>query len=365
MKSNIIKFLSSAAMMASTLFIPNLAKDLGADNIQIGFITAAFSVSMFISSYIFGRASDLYGRKLFVYLGLGISAITLFLQVLTDPNFIIPALADLRLLTVTLCLTGFSMGIFPAALAAYVYESEGPMGEFSSFGSLGWAVGTFVAGLIYFYWGVFMWCSACTMAAFIVSLTLKNMEAPHRQVPLFPKELIKKNWRVYFPFFLRHAGANSIWVIYQLFILSLGGDRFWIGVIYAVNTTVQFMVMQFLDRFEGKSLMTAGFILSAITFSLFPLAQHFSQLIPMQVILAFSFSCLYVGSLIYLMKTNEEKATAAGILGSVENLSKVFGSISGGIISQFLDFRATMYFATGLTIFGFGLFKLRSHNEGK
>ncbi len=365
MESNIIQFLSNAALMASLLFIPNLAKDLGADNVQIGFLMATFSISMFISSYIFGRASDLYGRKFFVHLGLGTSVITFFLQVLADPNFIIPMLADLRLLAVTLGLTGFSFGIFPAALAAYVYEFAGPLGKFTSFGALGLAVGTFVAGLISLYWGVFMWCSLCLTVAFIVSLTLKRQEAPHLHVPLFPKELIKKNWRVYFPFSMRHTGANFIWAIYPLYIVSLGGNRFWIGVIYSVNTTVQFVVMQFLDRFEGKSLMAAGLIFSATTFFMYPLAQHFSQLIPMQVILAFSWSCLYVGSLIYLMKTNVEKATATGILGSVTNLSKVFGSILGGTISQFFDFRATMYFATGLTMFGFSLFKFGSHNEGK
>jgi MFS family permease len=365
MKFNTIKFLSSAAMVTSTIFIPNLAQDLGANKIEIGFLTAAFNVSMFISSYIFGRASDLYGHKFFVRIGLGISAITLLLQVMTDPNFAIPALADLRLLVAALCLTGFSFGIFPAALTAYVYEAKGPMGEFTSFGSLGWAVGTLVAGLIYVYWGVFLWCSACMMVAFAVSLTLKDMEFSHRRVPLFPKKIIQKNWRVYFPFLLRHWGANSIWVIYQLYIISLGGDRFWIGVIYSVNAFTQFMVMRSIDRFKGKSLITAGIMLSAVTFSLLPLAQHYLQLVPIQVILASSFSCLYVGSLVYLMQANEEKATVAGILGSMENLSKVLGSVSGGALSQLFNFRATMYFATGLTIFGFGLFKMPSRTGKK
>ncbi len=359
MKTNLIQFLSNAAMMAISMFIPNLASDLGADNSQIGILTGVFAIAMFSSSYIFGRASDLYGRRFFVRLGLGASAVTFFLQVLTDPNFVAPLWSNLQLLALSLGLAGFSFGIFPAALTVYVYESTGPMGKFSSFGSLGWAVGTFVAGLIQIYWGVFIWCSLCLLLAFIISLTLENTEISHLQVPLFPRQLIKKNWRVYLPFSLRHIGANFIWVIYPLFIISVGGDKFWIGVIYTVNSISQFIVMQFLDRFEGKKLMAAGLILSALTFFAFSFAQHFSQLIPMQIMLAFSWSCLYVGSLIYLMKTNVEKATATGLLGSTTNLSKVFGSLLGGVMSQFFGFRATMYAATGLTILGFSLSKLR------
>jgi len=67
---------------------------------------------------------------------------------------------------------------------------------------------------------------------------------------------------------------------------------------------------------------------------------------------------MYVGSLLYLMKYNVERATSSGILSSVINISQVFGALLGGAISLlFNNFRATMYLAAILTVIGFGFFR--------
>jgi DHA1 family multidrug resistance protein-like MFS transporter len=138
---------------------------------------------------------------------------------------------------------------------------------------------------------------------------------------------------------------------------NLGGDKFWVGVIYTVNTASQFFVMRFVDRFRGKTLIYAGLILSSITFFVFTLAQNFYQLLPMQVLLGCSWSCLYVGSLLYLMRRNVEKATCTGILDSVISLAAVAGALIGGIISELFGFRATMYTAAALAAIGLCLFR--------
>jgi len=360
MQANTIQFLSSLALSASLLFIPKLAQDLGANNTQIGIIVAVYALATFAASYIFGRLSDVYGRKLFINLGLGVCSITFLLQALADPYFVAPALANPWLLAFVRGLAGFSLGIFPAALTVYVYDSGCEVGKFSSFGALGWAIGTFVAGLIAmvaFYYGVFILSSACFLLALLISFKMKRTDGSRLQVPFFPRDLMKKNWRVYVPFLLRHTGANCIWVIYPLFILSLGGNDFWVGVVYTVNTATQFVVMLFLDRFEEKSLINAGLLLAVATFLSFTMAQNFLHLLPMQVLLACSWASMYVGSLTYLMKNNVEKATSTGILSSVINISQVFGSLMGGVISQLFDYKATMYVAATLTVVGFGMFR--------
>jgi len=357
MKPSVIQLLFNVAFSASYLFIPNLAKDLGASNTQLGIIGAVYGLAVFSSSYIFGRASDVYGRKFFLHLGLGVSTITFLLQVLTDPSFVTPFLADPWLLALARGLAGFSIGIFPAALTAYVYESGDALGRFSSFGALGWAIGNFAAGLIALYWGAFILSSACLLLAFLVSFTMPTVSSPHLSVPFFPKSVIKKNWHLYLSYFLRHTGANCIWIIYPLYIGSLGGDKFWVGVIYTVNTASQFLVMRFVERFRSGTLLNVGLILSSVTFFAFTLAQNFYQLIPIQVLLACSWSCLYVGSLLYLMKYNVERATCTGMLSSVINLAVVFGALMGGAISQLLGFKATMYAAAALTVIGFCFFR--------
>jgi len=357
-KPNLIQLLFNVAVTASELFIPSLAKELGASNTQIGIIGAVYGFTVFSSSYLFGRASDVYGLKFFLHFGLGVSALTFLLQLLVDPSFVAPFWANPWLLALARGLAGFSIGIFPAALTAYVYESGDPLGRFSSFGALGWAVGNFTAGLIALYWGAFVLSSACLLLAFLVSLTMPTISSPRLSVPFFPRSVIKKNWHVYLPYFLRHTGANCIWIIYPLYIADLGGNKFWIGVIYTVNTASQFFVMRFADRFRGIALINTGLILSSITFFVFTLAQNFYQLLPIQILLACSWSFLYVGSLLYLMKYNIERATCTGMLSSVINLAVVFGALIGGGVSQLLGFKATMYVAVALTVVGFLLFRV-------
>jgi len=116
-------------------------------------------------------------------------------------------------------------------------------------------------------------------------------------------------------------------------------------------------VMRFLDRFDCEQLIRVGLLFAVMTFLSFTFAQSFLHLLPMQVLLAFSWSSMYVGSLLYLMKNNVERATSSGILSSVINISQVFGALLGGVISLlFNDFRATMYLASILTVFGFVFF---------
>jgi len=357
MKANAIQLLSNLALSASLLFIPNLAKDLGASNTEVGLIGAVYGIAMFTSSYIFGRASDVYSQRFFIRLGLAVSALTFFLQVLTDPSSPISIWASPSMLAFSRGLVGFSFGMFPPALTAYVYEAKKSMGEFTSFGALGWSVGTFVAGLLAMYWNAFLLSSASFTLAFLVSLTMPSVKGSRLQVPLFPKKIVVKNWYVYIPYLLRHTGASCIWIIYPLYIASLGGDKFWIGVIYTVNTGSQFIVMRYADRYRDITLLNAGLILSLTTFLAFTVAQSFYQLLPIQVLLASSWSCLYVGSLLYLMKHNVEKATSTGLLDSVIHLSGVFGAVLGGVISQLFEFKTTMYAAALLTAVGFILFR--------
>jgi MFS family permease len=345
-------------MGASTLFIPNLSKDLGADDTMVGIIASVYAAAMFISSYIFGRESDIRDRRIFIKVGLGLSIITFLLQTLSDPNFFLPLMTSTWLLSLVRFLAGFTAGMAPPALTAYVYDTRGKMGKFSAYGSLGSALGSILAGFITLYWGIFAISSLCFMIAFLISLSLPKSNNVCLEVSFFPKALMKKNWYVYSSYFLRNLGAYAIWAIYPLFIINnLGGDKFWVGIIYTANWLSQFAIMLYLDRFGSRKLLRAGYLLSAAVFIAFTFAQNFYQLIPMQILLAASWSTLYIGALVFLVEHNDEKATCTGVLNSVLNLSIVFGSLLGGIVSQLSSYVTTMYVASVITLVGYLLFE--------
>jgi MFS family permease len=350
MRASTIQMLSNAGLAGASLLIPNLARDeFGSNAVEIGLIVASYNTAIFVSSYIFGRASDVYGRRLILIVGLFLSSIACLINIFAFDTF---SLAVVRILV------GICAGMFPSALIAYVYESSQKIGKFTSYGSLGFGLGVFVAGFVGIYYQIFLLSAALLAAAFAISLYLPFGKETLHKVAMFPRTIIKRNFPVYFSVMLRHTGANMIWVTYPLFLSDLGADPFFIGGIYAINAVGQFFVMQLLDRFNSSALVAFGFIFSAITFPSYTLAVVYWQIIPAQIVLAAAWSCLYVGSMKYVMEKNKEKGTAIGMFNSVLAISAIIGAVLGGAISFAFGYHGAMYFATGLAVLGLVIFAL-------
>ena len=344
--------------MASWNYIPIFARELGISDTNIGIIAGLYSTALFFSSYLFGRASDERGRKIFIVIGLIISVVAFFLQVFAN---------DFISLLLIRILVGFSIGIYPSALVAYVYKAKEKMGKFASFGSLGWVFGSLFAGLVALYFalkGVFILSSLLCLVAFLIALTLTEIKHRPLNIPLFPDGIIKKNISVYTSFLIRHSGAHMIWTFWPLFLLGLGADLFWVGAIQAINSLTQFVVMFLLtDRINSKKLVWIGILLSGITFFTFTLASNFWEILPTQVLLGISWAFLYGGSLKYLTDRNIEKATVSGILDSVTSLSSIIGPFLATIVISFGDYRTTMYVASAMAFIGFVVYQILERSE--
>lgn len=356
MRSNLILFLSNASVMMSMIFIPLFADLVGASMLEIGVIGSSYGIAIFFSSYFFSRASDMRDKRIFLKAGLFIAAIAFFMQI-----FATSALS----LTIVRGVAGFSLGIFTAPLIIYTYESGRKLGNFSSYGALGWAVGGMLAGIIgqlaelfvqtnplFPYWAVFVLSSILFLLSLLISLDLPEVEVRPMRVPLFPATLLKKNLWVYASMLLRNSGAFAIWTIFPIFLMEMGANKFWIGALFFANTYTQFIIMRRLDIKSDALLIKAGLFLSGFVFFSYSLATKFYYILPFQIALAFSYSFVYVGSLLFLTRTNEERATSVGILNSVLSLSMVIGPLFGGAISQIWGFKAVMHFAGGITFIG-------------
>jgi len=334
MKAHGIQFLSTGAILATWLFTPSFAERHGADDFHVGLLFAGYGIAVFSSSIIFGRLSDNQGRKKFLILGLFLSALCFALQGLA-PN--------LPTLFVTRALAGFSSGIFPSSLIAYVHESRKKMGRFSSVGSLGWGMGVLFGGIVAEYLdlaSVYYLAGLFFLVSGLLSLGLPDIGHVPLNVPLFPREVIRKNSHIYISFLIRHSGAHSIWVIFPLFLEDLGANMLWIGIINAINAFGQTIFMYtFGDKLRPERLVGIGLVASVLSFFLFSLARNMWHIMPMQVLLAFSWACLYVGSIRELTEKNEERATAVGVMSSIMSLSMIFGSIIGTLVILITDSR--------------------------
>ena len=355
MKPGYLQLLTQGATFSTWMFVVVVAKnELNLDDTSIAIVAAAFAATTFFSNYIFGRASDYYGRRLFLWLGLIICALTFLIQIFM---FDFWSYLGIRMLT------GVALGIYPAALIAYVHESKGKLGNFSAYGAVGWVVAMMIAGIIaevFFLRSVFIFSSLLFLISFLISLKLPTLDHKPITVPLFPKNILKKNLAIYLGIMIRHSGANLMWVFWPLYLQSLGADYIWIGIITGINAVSQAMIMYFVvDRIDCKRSIYIGLFLSGITFLSFAIAQDYIQLLPTQIFLGMSFAFMYVGALIYLNQFNIERGTATGILGSILNISAIIGSLFAVFLIAILgEYRWIMVCAAIMAFTGLAVFSI-------
>jgi MFS family permease len=341
MRLNSIQFLTNASIMMSIIYIPLLAEEMGANYTQVGIIMSLYGVCLFISSYIFSKAADTWNVKKLLLLGLACSAVAYFLQIFAyDPL----SLALLR------GLLGICIGMYPAAFIMHVYGLKRSIGKFSSFGALGWAFGFFGAGLIEDFDLIFLISSVMVILSLIIAVRFPEVQLDKIKVNYFSFSTIQNNWNIYLPFFLRHTGAVGCWTIFPLYLVSLGADKFWIGLLFTINPSVQFFTMRRLDGRNMEHVVQTGYLLSILAFiSLVP-ATIYYYVIPSMFLVGLSWSFLLVGSTELLLMRNKDKATSAGYINSVISLSMITGALLGGTLSAIFGFNAVFIVATGLSL---------------
>ena len=362
MKSESVQFLTQCAINSSWTFLIILAKDeIGLSDNAIAIVAAIFAFTNFFSAYFFGRASDFYGRRIFLYIGLASSAIAFFFQIW---------IWDFWSYLLIRILTGICMGIFPAALIAYVHESKSKLGTFSAYGALGWLVGMLVSGAIGYYFflrSVFIFSTLMFIIAFVIALKLPPIGHKPIKVAIFPKHIIKKNLGVLTGVLIRHSGAHMMWVFWPLFLYSLGANLLWVGIIQSINAITQFGTMYFIgDKIKSENSIYLGLCLSGFTFLSFTLAQDYLQILPTQILLGMSWSFMYVGALRYINDNNVERGTATGILSSVISISSVVGSIMAVVLIALLgEYRWVIFGASIMAFCGLAMYHLLKNDNGK
>lgn len=349
----IIALLVNSAIEASIIFIPLLATELGASYFEVGIVGVSYGMAYFVSSFVFGWQSDRRGRVKFIRIGLGLSSVAFFLQTLANN---LPSLIIVR------GLTGFCLGISSAVLLAYAFETEGNIGKYSSYGSLGWVVGAAAAAVIKKYDHLFVLSSVICLAAFVLTLRLQEGAIQRKAILAPPAQVITRNWKVYLPFFLRHLGATAVWIILPLFLASIGATKLWIAVLWMINYGGQFIAMRYAEKFHEAKMFSLGLILSGIVFVAYALSTHYLQILPVQILLAIGWSSLYVGALVLLMRGGVEHGTSAGLLFSTISFCNALGPFLGGALSQAMDFKATILFGAIMSFAGLPLaFKNRGN----
>ena len=340
---SLVNFCLSFAAMSSFIFLPLLGVQLGASDFEIGLIGSIYGITFLFSSLFSGWKSDHLGRLIFVRWGLLISSVAFAGQLLAH---------SVQVLIIVRGAVGLALGVAVAATITYAFESGANMGKYSSYGSLGWIFGAVVSSLVgdikLLFWLSFLFC----LLAFFISLAFKKVATLTFSKSPNLWHVVRRDYRIYLAVFLRHLGASAVWVIFPLYLVSIGLDNFWIGLLWGTNFAVQFVVMRQLERFSEFKTFFYGQLLSLFVFTAYIFVTGRFYLIMVQALMGVAWSCLYVGALLIVMRSGKEKGTAGGIFQSTLNLCNAVGPMLGGLIAQGWGYRGVMFFAAALCLGG-------------
>lgn len=339
----LVNFCISFAAMASFIFIPLLGAQLGASDFEVGLVGAVYGIAFLFSSLFSGWKSDHLGRLLFVRWGLLISSAAFAVQLLAHS---VPVLMLVR------GIVGFSLGIATAATITYAFEAGVDMGKYSSYGSLGWIFGALASALVGEIQLLFCLSFLLCLLAFFLSLAFQKVLTHTFSRPPSLWNVLRRDYRIYLAVFLRHMGAAAVWIIFPLYLASIGLDNFWIGLLWGINFAVQFVVMRQMERFSEYKLFFFGQLLSLFVFVAYAFVTGRYYLIVIQAFMGVAWSCLYVGALLIVLRSGKEKGTAGGIFQSTLNLCNALGPLIGGLIAQGWGYRGVMLFAAALCVGG-------------
>jgi len=339
----LVSFLFNISIETSSVFLPLRARSLGASDLEVGLIAASYGMAYFVSSFLFGRQSDMRGRMAFIRYGVALSALAYIVQIFAPTPLTLLAARGV---------IGFSLGVSSAALVAYVYEAGAAVGSFASYGSLGWFFGALIAVATRNIEWLFAASAVASAIAFLISLTLREEAVSRIKVTVIPAGVIWSNRKIYVPFLLRHIGATAVWSMFALYLSGIGASTLWIALMDVLNMGGQFVAMRLIQRFNPIRIFTIGLISSVLVFAIYGIATHYLQLIPVQIVLAIAWSGLFVGALNYLLAKNVERGTAVGMLYSTMSLAGGIGPFLGGAISEVWGFSTLMFASSGISFVG-------------
>jgi len=332
---------------------PLYAESLGADELFVGLIVSAYAIAYVVSAPVWGKASDLLGRKLALSLGmLGYSIAVFLFAFAKDPSQILV----IRMLG---GLTDSSFWTVPTALIADMYapkERGMALGKIGTVQLAGFIVGPFLGGALKAglnnYSSIFYICSALM---FFTALPIffgrrEEPKAFNKEKKSTPETLLefkgaaKKNFATTY---VNMAFTSIVFgVLVSQFIVHaneiLGpGKEYLVGLLL----TSYYIAEAFIQPPAGKLSGTIGsyrttllaYITCALGFLILTFASSLVFLLIAVVIAGLGIGTLYVTLTVSLM--DMAPSSRRGLVSGFQNIAwgvgYFVGSMVGGIVATY------------------------------
>ena len=356
-----VAFVDMIGLMLVLPLLPLYAKDLHADAITIGFLTASFPVAQLMASPVWGRVSDRYGRRPALLVGLTASAIA---------YAVFGFATTLWLLFVSRFIQGLGGGTTGVA-QAYVADTMAPherakaLGWLSAATSLGVVigpvVGSFAARAGQAAPGLVAAALCLCNVAFAWKWLPESRVLPSRATtgsgrhvpPPEPRPVLPAMWEI-----IRHPGrpaAQVIWIyavamlaynsapaVFTLYLSwRFGIDVTNIGWFFTVFGGVGVLMRAFVvgpinDRLGEVRTMRLGAALYGLGYALLPLATSVPVFLLFQVLLPLGTALLFpaTSALVSHRTDRHEFGLMMGVQQALRGVGSVAGPVWAGIAYQ-------------------------------
>ena len=360
-----------SSLLGAGIIIPLLpiyAENLGATGIWLGIISAGFFASNAIVTPIFGRLSDLKGRKLFISVGL-------LCYTIISAGFIwadtVPQLVLIRFLQ------GIAGGMILPIAQAYIGDispegEEGTwMGYFNAAFFTGFGIGPLVGGTLTEHFGMttaFAAMSGLNLLAFL-TVTIFLPEIKERKAASSPRPSFIKMGRSatvkgLFSYRLSFAlGRGAFATFLPIFAgIYLGLSPTLIGVLVAANLLLMSLLQVYsgniADRFNRKALIVAGSLINLAYLALIPLTDSFGQLLAICILggLGGAISLPAASALMVEEGRKFGMCSTIALFYIAFSIGMTIGPLLAGMIADFADINSVFYFAAAMGLTGTSLF---------
>ena len=341
----------SAYQIGKTPLLPIFAAALGATNLYLGFIVSVSTLTGMVLKPTVGLLSDRWGRRLWLLLGTTLFAVVPFFYLFVhNPQ---------QLLAIRL-LHGTATAIYGPVTVAYVLELTGKrraesIGWFSTARSGGYILGPALGGWLLLSLSpphVFAITGVVSLLAFIPILLLG--ETHRRPIGKRP------SWRLQLQLATRAAtqstalagslemimfvGLYAVKAFLPIYGLTIGMNAAQIGLYFAAQEGVTVLLKPLSGRFGDKGghlkIILGGMVLLALALILVGASGGIGLLF-LSAVLAGAGQAFIAPNTVGLLSNQlhpEHLGTGLGLMGTLQNGSKVAGPLLAGLLVARFDY---------------------------
>lgn len=358
--------INSASIGMVITVVPLYIDSMGVDSVTLGFIVSAYAIAYVVASPIWGKASDILGRKLALILGMsGYCIAVLFYSFVNDPLQMLP----IRLLQ---GFTDTSYWTVPTALIAdvCVHDELGKtLGKMGTSQVIGLVAGPLVGGIVieqFNYSTAFYFCSALTLlAVLLVFFGVHVKKIPSREIKVSSKVWSSFDAEVKRSFVVAYLNsmlsAVSFGVVVSNFLVHadavLEGNKLLVGILlasyYFVEALIQPLAGKLSDIIGRRSAILLAFAVGGLGFFTLIFSFSFVSFLIAIVIVGAGVGQLFITLTTALMDL--APPTQRGLVSGLQNIAwgmgYFLGPMIGGLVAVY-SVSAPYAFCVITSVFG-------------